>query len=626
VGSEPVPARIERQRARKLVATAETVGAAQQEAFEQALALAAEAADAAFRAHEGWVDGVRTGLVALLEFFDEEPVLARYLVVGSAQAGPAVLARRKEVLERVAALLDDERAPARAYPPPLTAYAVASGVLGVLHACLSEHQPGVLAELVGPLMSFTVMPFLGARAARRELRRPRERVPSSAVGVSVDLLQDPGKRLNHHREIEVLGVLACEPGLSNTQVALRGGIKDQGHISRLLARLACLGLIETTPGSARPGAKAWRLTVSGERLHAALRQEASTPAGMVLDLPEEFAGRLDFWAVCVLRAVGGQPWLTSGEVAARAGVEDPAQMTRLLALLAELGLVDSVREAHRKGAPKVWQITGRGRELDKLIGWEAQAPARSVALDLMWKSGGRLSEPAIATLRVSAAEPGLSNGAIARRVGIADANSMSQLLSRLARRGLIENARNGGRENVWVLTAAGTTLEDAIREEASAPVSRTVAFEVLREAGGRLNHRVVSVLSAVGAEPGLSNLEIAERVGVESKAHTSRLLARLARFGLIENQVPDAARFEANAWRLTACGRQLEAAIRHERRSATGCTSTRAAGGNGRRATITAQNGVIEQTAKLAVAGCGQAKETKLKHSVNATRKGKQQS
>jgi hypothetical protein len=227
------------------------------EAFEQALALAVEAAAGAFRAREGWVDGLRDGLVALLEFFDEEPALARYLVVGSAQAGPAVLARRRQVLERVALLLDDERAPARSYPPPLTAHAVASGLLGVLQARLSEPEPGVLTELAGPLMSFTVMPFLGARAARRELHRPTGTVPSAA-GVSADLLPGSGRRLSHRREIEVLGVLAGEPGLNSTQVGLRAGINDRAHVSRLMARLARLGLIENTPGPGGPGVKAWR--------------------------------------------------------------------------------------------------------------------------------------------------------------------------------------------------------------------------------------------------------------------------------------------------------------------------------------------------------------------------------
>jgi DNA-binding MarR family transcriptional regulator len=570
VPSGQPPASIERQRAHRLVAAAQAArelanhlhASEELEAFEHALALAAEAAGAAFRAQTGWLDGVRAGLVALLEFFDEEPVLARYLVVASAQAEPAVLARRGEVLAQVARLLDDERAPARAYPPPLTAHAVASGVLGVLHERLSQLEPGVLAELAGPLMSFTVLPFLGARAARRELHRPAETVSSPSAHAPIELLQDPGKRLSHRREIEVLAVIAGEPGLSNAQVGTRGGIEDQGHASRLLARLARLGVIENTPNPARPGANAWRLTASGERMHAAARDEARTPAGALADLSKELSGRLDFWALCVLMAVAEQPWLTSSELAERAGIEDPAQISRLLVLLAELQLVESVREPHRKGTPKVWQITDRGRDLEQTFGLEVPKRAPSRALDLMWQSGGRLSKPAIRVLRVSAAEPGLSNGEIARRAGIADPNSVSQLLAGLARRDLIENARNGGRENAWLLTAAGTTLERAIREEAPAPASRTVASDLLGEAGGRLNHRVVAVLGAIATEPGLSNQELAERVGIDSKGHASLLLARLARFGLIENQVLDPTPFTANAWRLTTSGRQLQAAIR----------------------------------------------------------------
>jgi hypothetical protein len=111
-------------------------------AFEQALALAAGPATAAYEAQEGWADRVRAGLFALLEFFDQEPALARLCVLDSAQAGPAVLARRSEVLDRLARVLDDERAPARGYPPPLTAQAVVNGVLGVLHQRLQDPSPG----------------------------------------------------------------------------------------------------------------------------------------------------------------------------------------------------------------------------------------------------------------------------------------------------------------------------------------------------------------------------------------------------------------------------------------------------------------------------------------------------
>jgi DNA-binding MarR family transcriptional regulator len=552
---EPVTRKIERE-------TAEL------EAFEQALALAVERAGVAFKAQDGWIDRVRAGLTTLLELFDEQPTLARYLIVCSAQAGPAVLARRGEVLERLAALLDDERAPARTYPPLLTAHAVASGVLGVLYARLSQSEPGSLIGLAGSLMSFVVMPFLGARAARRELRHPSNTATPPAVGVEV--VQDPGKRLSHHREIEVLAVLAGDPGLNNREVALRAGIKDRAHISRLMARLVRLGLVEDTSAPARPaGVKAWRLTHSGKKLHAEILREAAAPGpGAVLDVPEELTGHLDFWAVCLLRAVAEQPWLTSSELTARVGIDDQAQIARLLAQLADMRLIDSVRDAHRKGAPKVWQLTDRGRELDQAVGGKPPERSCSPALELMHECGGRLSDPAISALSVIAGERGLSNGGIAQRLGITDANSMSQVLARLTQRGLVENNRNGGRHNSWAITASGQKLANAVRQETNVAVAQSVAVDLLSERGGRLNHRVVSVLRVIGAEPGLSNLEIADRVGIASKAHSSKLLVRLERFGLIENLNPRPAPFEANAWRLTASGKQLETAVRCERQSA----------------------------------------------------------
>jgi DNA-binding MarR family transcriptional regulator/phage shock protein PspC (stress-responsive transcriptional regulator) len=535
--------------------------ACQLEAFDQALALVAERASLAFHAQEGWVDGVRAGLAALLEFFDEEPKLARYLVVHSAQAGSAVLERRREVLDRIAVLLDDERAPARGYPPPLAAQAVASGVLGVLYERLSESRPGPLVELAGPLMSFTVLPFLGVRAARRELAGAH----AQNEAADLDVLKDSAARVNSRASL-VLSVIGAEPGLNSRELAARAGISDEGHSSRLTARLERLGLIENTRNPSRRFApKAWRLTAAGEKLEAAIEREAaaSEPAS-AFDLPAEFIGRVDDRAILMLRAVGDQPWLRNAEVAERAGVADETQAAMLLETLAELGLAVSEREAHQRGTPKVWRLTPAGERLDRAIGRETPALPRSVALELMWESGGRLSDSAIGVLRVVGAEPGLSNNDVALRVGIADKNSTSQLLARLSKRGLIENARNGGRQNVWQLTAAGESLERAIWHETPALVQRELALEMLRDRGGRLNHRVVSVLRVVGAEPELSNNEIAHRVAIEGKGHASTLLSRLARFGLIENLVVDPAPFEANAWRLTTSGTELEQVIRHE--------------------------------------------------------------
>jgi predicted transcriptional regulator len=472
-----------------------------------------------------------------------------------------VLRRRGEVLDRLARVLDDERAPARAYPPALVAQAVVSGALGVLHERLSQPDPGALVELTGPLMSFIVLPFLGARAARGELRRPVDAASAVEHSVPFGLLQDPGKGLSHHRTVLVLRVVAAESGLNNREVALRAGVKDGGGISRILARTARLGLIKNTrdPRSRVP-ANAWQLTASGVELESAIRHEA-TSTRVTFDLPEAFRGRLHHSAVPVLRIIGDQPWLTGREVALRAGAKDPAHISKLLKHLARLGLVASERDAHRKGAPNAWRLTASGVQFDSALGRGTPPPPRSLALDLMWESGGRLSDHAVAVLRVSAAEPGLSNNDIALRVGIADENSMSQLLARLARRGLIENIRTRGRYNVWQLTAAGIELEIAIRRETPEPVARRTALDLLKNRGGRLNHRTVLVLRAIGAERGLSNDEIARRAGINGRGTTSTLLARLARFGLIEN-IRTGGR--ENVWRLTASGIELERAIRHD--------------------------------------------------------------
>ena len=287
--------------------------------------------------------------------------------------------------------------------------------------------------------------------------------------MALDLVGDPGRRVNH-RAVSVLRVVAGEPGLRSREVALRAGVRDQGQISRILARLERLGLIENARGArARGGASAWRLTASGVELQAAIEHEAAA-AGLAFDLPEAFRGRLDYRAVSLLRLIGDRPWLYTRELALRARVKYPAEISELLARLAGLGPVASARDAHRSGPPKAWRLTASGQQLDSAIGRDTAVPRRSVALDLMWESGGRLSNDAVSVLRAIAVEPGLSNNEIAVRVGISDQNSMSHLLARLARRGLIENTRTRSRKNVWQLTASGRQLETAIRHETPDPV------------------------------------------------------------------------------------------------------------------------------------------------------------
>jgi DNA-binding MarR family transcriptional regulator len=70
-----------------------------------------------------------------------------------------------------------------------------------------------------------------------------------------------------YRTIRVLAAIAAQADLSNSEVAERAGITDQGQVSKLLARLSRLGLIENTgAGQARGTANAWRLTREGRKL------------------------------------------------------------------------------------------------------------------------------------------------------------------------------------------------------------------------------------------------------------------------------------------------------------------------------------------------------------------------
>jgi DNA-binding MarR family transcriptional regulator len=531
------------------------------EAFEQASALAGARASAAFEAQEAWLDRVRAGLRSLLEFFDEEPELARFLVVHSAQAGPVVLARRGEVLDALAAVLDAERAPARAYPPSLTGEALVSGVLGTLHGRLSRERTGKLARLTPALMSFLAAPFLGAHVAREELSRPLDVTPATERSVAFDLLKDPGGRRNRHRAPVVLRAIADEPGLSNRELALRAGVKNESQISRVLARFAGAGVIEDTRDASRPGlANAWQLTPEAKELERALRGEApALPPTVASSLPADLAGRLDDRTASVLRVIGGQPWLSSREIAVRSGLNDEGPLSYVLTRLVALGLVARTRDARLRGAPNVWQLTVSGGELYAAIGSESPAAGRSVALDLMQDSGGRLSDRAISALRLIGVERGLSNRALARRVGIGEMYAFP-LLARLAERGLIENTRSAGSENVWRLTASGENLERAVWHETPAADRRTHAFDLLSDPDAHPNARAVLVLKLIRAQPGMRTGEIARSEREVGDEPLSDLLARLARLGLIEGD-PTAGE---SAWRLTVTGHELDRVIGRE--------------------------------------------------------------
>jgi AcrR family transcriptional regulator len=243
-------------------------------AFEQAVALAAQRASAAYASEVAWQSRVRAGIFALLEFFDEEPELARLCIVQAVAGGPATLASRARVLERLSRVVHEDGTAARARrPPPLVvAEGVVGGSLSVIHSRLLQGRPVSLIDLLSPLTALVVLPYLGAAAVRRELLRvdpprsapaahPREHQPNPLETLEMRLT---------YRTVRVLSVIAVERGLSNAAVSDRAGIVDQGQVSKLLTRIARLGLVENRgEGQVKGAANAWHLTPLGEELERA---------------------------------------------------------------------------------------------------------------------------------------------------------------------------------------------------------------------------------------------------------------------------------------------------------------------------------------------------------------------
>lgn len=237
--------------------------------FDDAVGELRSVATAAYQGERSWREGVRAALAALLEVLDERPGVASLVVVQALGAGPKVLERRARVLAELNSVIDRGRAQAgRREVPPLTAEGIVGAVLAVIHTRLAERDPAPLVELLNPLMSTIVAPYLGGAVAARELERPApDRAPRVEAG-------DPLRGLNMritYRTLRVLGVIAEQPGASNRQVATAAEVADQGQISRLLTRLEGLGLIHNEMSRQLTGEpNAWRLTPRGVELHQAI--------------------------------------------------------------------------------------------------------------------------------------------------------------------------------------------------------------------------------------------------------------------------------------------------------------------------------------------------------------------
>jgi AcrR family transcriptional regulator/DNA-binding MarR family transcriptional regulator len=247
-------------------------------ALEEAVGRASEYLREAYDPAAKWRERVRAGLAALLEFIDDEPQMGRVCVVETLGGGPKVLERRRKLLAELTAVVDEGRSEARsgAALPPLTAEGVVGGILSVLHARLIDRRRrGSLLELAGPLMGMIVLPYLGPAAAQKESARPVAKRRPRRAALSKDPLRDLDMRLTY-RTVRVIMAIAAAPRASNRDVGEAAGIQDQGQISKLLTRLAGLGLIENNGGGQARGApNEWVLTPRGREVERAINRQTA---------------------------------------------------------------------------------------------------------------------------------------------------------------------------------------------------------------------------------------------------------------------------------------------------------------------------------------------------------------
>jgi hypothetical protein len=205
---------------------------------------------------------VRAALLASLQFFDEYPEWARFLLLEPSVATIAIAERRQRALRKAAAALEHEAlrtATGRRRLSPssqLTSELVVGGVFSVLRTQLLDRSAASFGELAPSLMAFVVKPYEQVAYGGSEIDDEIEYPPVRAT----------------YRTTEVLAAVNEAPRSNNREVALAAGLRDEGQTSKLLTRLERRGLLENVGlGAAYGEPNAWLLTPYGKHVLAAAR-------------------------------------------------------------------------------------------------------------------------------------------------------------------------------------------------------------------------------------------------------------------------------------------------------------------------------------------------------------------
>lgn len=246
----------------------------------------------AFAEAEWWVEGMRGAMAAVLAYFDQYPEVARVCLVESAAGDQVVRERRDRALSEFMVAVVRHVNGQVWHPSPLAPEGLLASVIGIVSTRLVTWSGDPLTDLLGPIMGVLISPFLEPAEVRAEIERC-ERLARS-IRENVGKGCHPGAHLNDdlgasqvpatllapraHRLRACLQFVVQQPGASNHQIGAAAGIVHRAQTSRLLYRLAELGLLTKRPG--HPGhPNAWAPTPLGRRVALAISAVPERVAG-----------------------------------------------------------------------------------------------------------------------------------------------------------------------------------------------------------------------------------------------------------------------------------------------------------------------------------------------------------
>ncbi len=119
---------------------------------------------------EGWREGLRVGMAALLEFCANQPAIAKALLVEVHAAGERALEQRSELMRRFAEALDSAREElSDRSAPAITGAFMVGSIETMIAAKLMDDDAAGVPDLLPGILHFVVMQYYGEEAAWEEM-------------------------------------------------------------------------------------------------------------------------------------------------------------------------------------------------------------------------------------------------------------------------------------------------------------------------------------------------------------------------------------------------------------------------------------------------------------------------